>query len=144
MMKHNIVNGKPYSNCNWFAESRTQFTVNETSTLWQKVGLWAVQGYQVVPSVQSIKMRKEKMLVQKNQLCILLFTKCNCSIRNSGNLSRPRLAAQTSPLHSYCEPANYQISTGAEVYSTLSFGFILIPSRFRVFFFLPLNGDKQF
>lgn len=41
-------------------------------------------------------------------------------------------------LHSHCEPANYQISTGAEVYSTLSFGFILIPSRFEVVF-LPLS-----
>jgi len=31
---------------------------------------------------------------------------------------------------------------GAEVYSTLSLGFILIPSRFKVFFPLSLNGDK--
>lgn len=36
-------------------------------------------------------------------------------------------------LCSHCEPANYQIFTGAEVYSTVPFGFILIPSRFSAF-----------
>lgn len=61
-----------------------------------KVGLWAVQGYQVMPSVQNIEMRKEKIKSQKDQLCIMqLFTKCNSSVLHSGE-SHPATAGSTN------------------------------------------------
>lgn len=150
--KNKVPEVKEIKYCEWKTIFKLQLVcrkqgqihcVWDTSAMCRKVGLWAVQGYQVMPSVQNIEMRKEKRkntITEGPAMYYAAIYKMQFFCPPFRGIS-PGHGWQHKyrQLHFHCEPANYQTFTGAEVYSTLSFGFIFIPSRFWVFFLPSLS-----